>query len=98
MCQTVWCDSRDGLDTRDVDSVKGGFTEKLPGTADIYQELVSSDDEDFSEPDDGSVEDLEMNTWADWCFLFWMSSYMYLCLISTHELLLYDAIIFEQIF
>ena len=31
-------------------------------------------------------------------FLFWISSYMYLCLISTHELLLYAAIIFWQIF
>ena len=60
--RTVWCDSRDGLDTRDIDSVLGGFAEKLTGTADIYQELVSSDDEDFSEPDDGSVRDLEMNT------------------------------------
>ena len=67
VCQTVWCDSRDGLDTRDVDFMMGGFAEKLPGTGDIYQELVSSDDEDFSEPDDGSVGDLEMNTWADWC-------------------------------
>ena len=57
VCQTVWCDSRDGLDTRDVDPVMGGFAEKLPGSVDIYQELVSSDDEDFSEPDDGSVGD-----------------------------------------
>ena len=51
----------------DVDSVTGGFAEKLPGTDDIYQEMVSSDEEDFSEPDDGSVEDFEKNTWADWC-------------------------------
>ena len=28
--------------------------------------------------------------------LFWISSYMYLCLISTHELLLSAAIIFWQ--
>ena len=55
------------LDSGDVDSVTGGFAEKLLGTDDIYQELVSSDDEDFSEPDYGSVGDLEMNTWADWC-------------------------------
>ena len=41
--------------------------EKLPGTDDIYQVLVSSDDEDFSETDDGSVGDLEMDPWADWC-------------------------------
>ena len=61
VCQTVWLDSRDG------DSVIGDFAEKLPGTDDIYQDLVSSDDADFSEPDDGSVGDLEMNTWADWC-------------------------------
>ena len=36
----------------------GGFAKKLPVTDDIYQVLVSSDDEDFSEPDDGSVGDL----------------------------------------
>ena len=29
--------------------------------------MVSSDKEDFSEPDDASVEDFERNTWADWC-------------------------------
>ena len=49
------------LDTVDVDSVTGGFAEKLPGTDDINHELVSSDEEDFSEPDDGSVEDFERN-------------------------------------
>ena len=41
--------------------------EKLLGTDDIYQVLGSSDYEDFSEPDDGSVGDLEMNIWVDWC-------------------------------
>ena len=58
MCQTVWFDSWYGLDSRDGDSVMGDFTEKLLGTDDIYQDLVSSDEEDFSEPDDGSVGDL----------------------------------------
>ena len=55
------------LDTVDVDSVTGGFAEKLSGTDDFYQAMVSSDEEDFSEPDDGSIEDFERNTWADWC-------------------------------
>ena len=45
----------------------GDFAEKLPGTDDIDQDLVSSDEADFSEPDDGSIGDLEINTWADWC-------------------------------
>ena len=45
----------------------GDFTEKLLGTDDIYQDLGSSDEADFSEPDDGSVRDLEMHTWTDWC-------------------------------
>ena len=67
VCQTVWFDSRNGLDSRNGDSVMGDFAEQLPGTDNIYQDLVSSDDADFSEPDDGSVGDLEMNTWADWC-------------------------------
>ena len=64
-CQTLCGDSWDVLDTGDIDSVTGGFAKKLPVTDDIYQVLVSSDDEDFSEPDDGSVGDLEKNTWAD---------------------------------
>ena len=67
VCQTVWCYSWDGFDTGDVDSMMGGFTEKLPGSADIYQELVSSDDEDFSGPGDGSVGGLGVDAWADWC-------------------------------
>ena len=45
----------------------GGVAEKLANTDDICHELVSSDEADFSEPDDGSVEDFERNTWADWC-------------------------------
>ena len=67
VCQTLFCDPRDMLDTVKVDSVTGGFAEKLPDTDNINHELVSSDDQDFSEPDDGSVEDFERNTWADWC-------------------------------
>ena len=36
VCQTLFCDPRDVLDTVDVDSVTGGFAEKLLGTDDIY--------------------------------------------------------------
>ena len=67
VCQTLFCDPRDVLDTVDVDSVMEGFAEKLPGSGDFYQEMVSSDEEDFSESDDGSVENFENNTWTDWC-------------------------------
>ena len=70
MCQTSLCGTQDVLDTVDVDSVTGGgggFADKLPDTDDLYQGMVSSDEEDFSEPDDGSVEDFEKNAWADWC-------------------------------
>ena len=37
----------------DVDSMTGGFAEKLPDTDDFYPRIVSSDEEDFSDPDDG---------------------------------------------
>ena len=60
---------RDVLDTMDIDSVTRGFAGKLPVPDDFYAEIVSSDEEDFSEPDDGSVEDVERNTWADWVVL-----------------------------
>ena len=49
VCQTVWFDSRDELDSRDGDSVMGDFAEKLPGTDDNYQDVVSSDEADFSD-------------------------------------------------
>ena len=64
-CQTSLCCTRDELDTVVVDSVTGGFAEKLPDADDFYQGMVSSDEEDFSEPDDGSVADFERYTWAD---------------------------------
>ena len=57
VCQTLLCDTQDVLDMVHVDSVTGGFTEKLPDTDDFYQRIVSSDEEDFSDPDDGSIAD-----------------------------------------
>ena len=64
--QTSLCCTRDELDTVDVDSLTGGFAEKLPITDGLYQGTVSSDVGYFSDPYDGSVEDYEKNTWADW--------------------------------
>ena len=38
----------------------------------FYQGTVSSDEWNISDPDDGSIEDNERNTWADWCdSVFW---------------------------
>ena len=50
----------------DLDPLTGVFAEKLPVTNGFYQGTVSSDEGDFSDPDDGSIEDYEKNTWADW--------------------------------
>ena len=67
VCQTSLSCTRDELDTVDVDSFTEAFAEELPVTDDFYQGMVSSDEGDFSDPDDGSIEDYEKNTWADWC-------------------------------
>ena len=67
VCQTLSCDTRDEWDTMDVDSLTEAFTEDVQDTDDFYQRIVSSDEEDFGDPDDGSVADLEMDTGADGC-------------------------------
>ena len=67
VCQTLLGDTQEELDSMDVDSLTEAFTEDVRDTDDFYQRIVSLDEEDFGEMDDGSVEDLEMNTWADWC-------------------------------
>ena len=67
LCQTLSCDTRDEWDTMDVDSLTEAFTEDVQDTDDFYQRIVSSDEEDFGDPDDGSVADLEMDTWTDAC-------------------------------
>ena len=66
-CRTLLRGTQDELDMVDVDSVTGGFAEKLPDADDLYQGMASSDEEDCSEVDDGSIADCERNTWADWC-------------------------------
>ena len=59
VCQTLLCDTRDELDTMDVDSLTEAFTEDVQDTDDFYQRIVSSDEEDFGDPDDGSIADNE---------------------------------------
>ena len=66
VCQTSLGCTRDELDTVDVDSLTEVFAEKLPVADGFYQGTVSSDERDFSDPDDGFIEDNERNTWADW--------------------------------
>ena len=51
--------TRDELDTVDVDSLAEIFAEELLVTDGFYQGTVSSVAGDFSDPDDGSVEDNE---------------------------------------
>ena len=59
MCQTSLGCTCDELDTVDVDSLTEAFAEELPVTDDFYQGMVSSDEGDFSDPDDGSIADNE---------------------------------------
>ena len=47
----------DELDTVDVDSLTEAFAEELLVTDDFYQGMVSSNEGDFSDPDDGSIAD-----------------------------------------
>ena len=57
VCQTLLGDTPEELDSMDVNSLTKAFTEDVQDTDDLYQRIVSSDEEDFG-------EDLEMNTWA----------------------------------
>ena len=57
MCQTSLCDTRDELDTVDVNSLTEAFAEDVQDTDDFYQRIASSDEEDFGDLDDGSIAD-----------------------------------------
>ena len=41
----------------DVDSLTEAFIEDVQDTGDFYQRIISSDEEDFGDPDDGSIAD-----------------------------------------
>ena len=53
--------TRDELHTVDVDLFTEAFAEELPDTDDFYQGVVSSDEGDFSDPDDESITDNDRN-------------------------------------
>ena len=57
VCQTSLCDTWDEWDTVGVDSLTEAFAEDVQDTDDFYQRIVSSDEEDFGDPDDGSSTD-----------------------------------------
>ena len=57
-CQTSLCDTRDELDTVDVDSLTEAFAEDVQDTGDFYQRIVSSEEEDFGDPDDPYLVDI----------------------------------------
>ena len=43
----------------DVDSLTEAFAEDVQDTDDFYQRIVSSDEEDFGDPGDGSIADYD---------------------------------------
>ena len=62
VCQTMSCVKWDEWDMLDDDSLTEAFTADGPNMDEFYQRVVSSDEEDFVESDDGSVTDLDMDT------------------------------------
>ena len=58
MCQTVSCVTRNEWDVFYNDSLAEAADADGPNMDEFYQRVVSSDDEDFVDSDDGSVMDL----------------------------------------
>ena len=54
-------------DTLGDDSLTEAFAADSQNMDEFYQRVVSSDEEGFGDLDDGSVVDLEMDTWAEAC-------------------------------
>ena len=48
----------------DVDSLTEAFAEDVQDTDDFYQRIISSDEEDFGDPDDGSIADNDGTSWS----------------------------------
>ena len=57
--QTVSCATRDEWDTSDNDSLTATADYDHPYMDDFYQRVVSSDDENYLDSDDGSVMDFD---------------------------------------
>ena len=58
VCQTVSCVTRNEWDVFDDDSLTEVADADGPNMDDFYQRVVSSDEEDFINSDDGSITDL----------------------------------------
>ena len=79
VCQTTLSDPRGKLDTVDIDPLVNVVSPTFSGTAAVgsptirsggglyYCETILGEDEDNRNQDEGSIEDGERNTWADWC-------------------------------
>ena len=59
MCRTRPCDTRDEWDMLDDDSLMEAVTANGQNMNEFYQRVVSSDDEDLFDLDDGTVTDLD---------------------------------------
>ena len=68
VCQlSMSCATRDEWDMLDDYSLTEDFAANSPNMDEFYRRVVSSDEEDCGDSDDGSVADLERDTWADAC-------------------------------
>ena len=79
VCQTTLSDPQGKLDTVDIDPLANIVSATLSGTADVGSPTIRSGgglydcetilgvDEYIRNLDEGSIEDAERNTWADWC-------------------------------
>ena len=59
VCRTMTCDMQDEWDMLDDDSLTEAVPADGPNMNKFYQRVVSSDEEDFVDSDDGSVTDLD---------------------------------------
>ena len=62
VCQAMSCVTQDEWDTLDDDSLTEAFAADGQNMDEFYRRVVSSDEEDFVDSDDGSVADLERDT------------------------------------
>ena len=62
VCQTMSCVARDEWDTLEDDSLTEAFVADGQNMDKFYRQVVSSDEEDFIDSDDGSVMDLVRDT------------------------------------
>ena len=62
VCQAMSCVTRDEWDTLEDDSLTEAYAADSQNMDEFYRRVVSSDEEDFGDSDDGSVADLERDT------------------------------------